>query len=96
MNEFINRIRTEQKEYLDHIATLSPKEIIRKAYEICWREEIICVLENTEFDNETLELLNKIPYVLDVLYYEWLGTDVSVHDMLADVVHEFVNKEMSK
>ena len=92
MNELIDRIRIEEQRYLDYIATLSPREIIGKAYEICWREEFICLLETTMFDDETLAILLNTSNLLDVLYDEWLKTDVSVHNMLYDVIRDFVEE----
>ena len=91
MNELINRIRKEHQEYLDRIAQLPPSAIIRKAYEICYREEFISILESTDFDDDTLDILLATDNLLDVLYDEWLDTDASVCDMLTDVIRTFVN-----
>lgn len=96
MNELIDRIHVEQKQYLADIAKLPSYEIIGKAYEICWRDEIICLLESTEFDDETLAVLSKTPNLLDTLYDAWISTDVSVHDMLSDVIREFIREENTK
>ena len=93
MNELIDRIHAEEKEYLDFVAKLPPEAIIRKAYEICWREEFICLLENTMFDDETLAVLQKTPHLLDVLYDEWLKTDASVTGMLTEVIDNFMEEE---
>ena len=94
MERLIKRIHEEQKEYLARIEQMPPREIISKAYEICWREEFICLLESTEFDDETMAVLLNTPHLLDILYDEWLSTDVGVHDMLADVIRDFVREEM--
>ena len=92
MNKLIDRIHAEHQQYLADIAQLPPIEIIRKAYEICWREEFICLLENTEFDDKTLSVFNNTPHLLDTLYDEWLSTDISVHDMLSDVIYNFTRR----
>ena len=94
MERLINRIYAEQKEYLARVEQMPPREIISKAYEICWREELICLLESTEFDDDILNVLLNTPHLLDILYDEWLSTDVSVHDMLADVIRDFAREEM--
>lgn len=93
MNELTNRIYAEQKAYLDRIATLPPREIINKAYEICWREEFVCLLETTMLDDKTIEVLLNTEHLLDLLYDEWLSTDVSVSDMLKDVIRNFIEEE---
>ena len=89
---FIDRITSEQEAYLNHIATLSPREIIAKAYEICYRNEFVSLLENTMFDDETLDKLMQTPKLLDVLYDEWLKTDASICDMLRDVIYDFAKE----
>lgn len=94
MKNFIDRIHAEQKEYLDYIATLSPKEIIEKAYEICYRNEFVCILESTMFDDETMVVLMNTPHILDLLYDEWLKTDASVCDILEDVIRDFAQEEL--
>ena len=94
MERLIKRIHEEQKEYLARMEQMPPREIINKAYEICYREEFMCILENTEFAEEEIEVLLGTPNVLAVLYDEWLKTDASVCDMLEDVIREFAREEM--
>lgn len=94
--QLIDRIHAEQEQYLADIAKLPPNKIIAKAYEICYRDEFVCILESTEFDDETVAVLANTPNVLDVLYDEWLKTDASVCDMLEDVVREFVREEKQR
>ena len=93
MERLIKRIHEEQKEYLARMEQMPPREIINKAYEICYREEFMCILENTEFAEEEIEVLLGTPNVLAVLYDEWLKTDASVCDMLEDVIRDFVREE---
>ena len=94
MNELINRIHKEQAEYLEYIKQLSPEEIIRKAYEICYREEFIVILETKIFDDDTLTVLQDTPHLLDVLYDEWLKTDAGVTEILTEVIDNFVEEEL--
>ena len=91
--KLIDRIYKEHEEYLNHIEQLTPKEIIGKAYEICYREEFISILESSTFSNEAIEVLLNTPNVLDVIYDEWLNTDASICDMLTDVITTFVEEE---
>lgn len=87
--QLVNKIHEEYKQFLAEIEKLSPKEIISKAYEICYREEFICILENTEYSEETMTKLLGLPNPVGVLYDEWLHTDCGVCDMLEDVIKEF-------
>ena len=92
MEELIERIRKEHAEYLEHIKQLPPEEIIRKAYEICYREEFIIILETKIFDADTLAVLQNTPHLLDVLYDEWLKTDASVTEILTEVIYAFAEE----
>lgn len=89
MDKLTKRIQDEQNKYLEWVATLPPAAIISKAYEICWRNEFIFVLENTEFDDETMETLLNTEHLLDILYDEWLSTDIHVTTMVEDVIRDF-------
>ena len=87
--KLVNKIRTEQEQYLAEIEKLPPKEIIYKAYEICYREEFAGMLENTEYSDETMEKLLEYPNPVGILYDEWLGMDCSVCEMLENIIREF-------
>lgn len=84
----LNRIHKEQEEYIEKIKQLSPEQIIAKAYEICYREEFIGILETGYFDDNTIDKLLKYPVVIDMLYSKWLNTDGSICDMLIDVIDD--------
>lgn len=87
--KLINKIHDEHKEYLAEIEKLPPKEIIYKAYEICYREELIGMFENTEYSEELMSALYELPNPIGILYDEWLHTDCSVCEMLEDVIRRF-------
>lgn len=91
-DKLIAKIHAEQAKYLDRVAKLSPREIIGKAYEICWREEMIISIESSYFSDEDLKVLSKEENLLDKIYDEWLKTDVSVADIVADIIRDFIKK----
>ena len=84
--KLVNKIHEEQEQYLAEIEKLPPKEIIFKAYEICYREEFVNILENVEFSDEFTAKLLEMPNPIYFLYDEWLGADGGVWEMLEDVV----------
>ena len=92
MEKFINLIHNEQDDYLNYVTTLSPDDIINKAYEICYRNEIVSILETAPIDDETVEVLMSIPNPVGTLYQAWLDTDASVVGMLEDVIRDFVKE----
>lgn len=87
--KLVNKIHEEHEQYLAEIEKLPPKEIIFKAYEICYREEFVGMLENTEYSDEVMKKLLKVPNPVGMLYDEWLHWDCSVCEMLEDVIRNF-------
>lgn len=80
------KIHEEHKQFLAEIEKLPSNVIISKAYEICYRGELIGMLENMEYSDETMEKLLALPNPIGVLYDEWLNADCSVWEMLDDVI----------
>ena len=95
MDELVARIKAEQTAYHDYLATLQPQDIIAKSYETCWRAEFAILLENTMFDEKTVEALLKLQHILDVLYDEWLHTDDRISEKLEDVIYFFAKEKQS-
>ena len=92
--QLIKRIHAEHEEWLAELKQKSVDEIIRKAYEICYREELISILESYNFTDEEVEtLLRWSPSIVGILYDEWLKTDASVCEMLTDVITDFLYEE---
>ena len=81
------KINREMNEYLAEIKTKSPTEIVEAAYEITYKQEILCMFEceGAFSDKQSLAIL-KTKNALDYLYNEWLDYDGSVHDTLRDSV----------
>ena len=87
--KLVNKIHEEHNQFLAEIEKLPPKEIIFKAYEITCREEIVNVLENTEFNDYTTEKLLELTNPIGILYDEWLGWDCGVYEMFEDMIRSF-------
>ena len=81
-NEFIKSVQEEQK--------TNPNYAIQHAYEICWKEEIVYVVDNINYKNIDIKLKNKllnINGILDIVYKEWLDKDSSeINDQLYDII----------
>lgn len=87
--KLVNKIHDEQEQYLAEIEKLPPKEIIFKAYEICYREEFVNMLENTEYSDKVMAKLLELPNPIGVLYDDWLHMDGGVCEMLEEVIRDF-------
>ena len=78
----------EQAEYLDTMRQKPADEIIARAYEICYREEIAVILISTDFDDDQIAMLLALPNPVGFVYSEWLKIDDGVGDMLTDNIKE--------
>lgn len=88
--ELITKILKEQTNYLNAMRQKSPDEIIARAYEICYREEIAIILESTDFDDDKMAQLLALPNPVGFIYSEWLKIDATVDDMLRDAIGDIL------
>ena len=80
-----------QKEYDDLIAELKelPSEhVIERAYEKVIKENILCILEDSQRDQKEAKALYLEKYPLDRAYQDWLKSDVSETAMLRDSIDD--------
>lgn len=80
----------EQEDYITHLKTLSPKEIIENAYEKVIRDDILLIFESNDgLSLEQIKALLQLEYPLASCYHEWLNNDSSHMEILKDTVAEF-------
>ena len=91
--QLIALIEQEQTNYIAEMQTKTPAELISRAYEICYREEIALVLQSMSLRNHELNFLLTLPNPVGFMYSEWLKTDASVCEMLVDTVRDVLNDE---
>ena len=87
--QLVNKIYEEHEQYLAEIEKLPPKDIISKAYEICYREEFVGMIENTEYSDKVMAKLLEVPNPIGMLYDDWLHMDCGVYEILEDVIRNF-------
>ena len=89
------KINREMNEYLAEIKTKSPEEIVEAAYEITYKQEILCMFESegTFNDKQNMTIL-KTKNALDYLYQEWMEYDGSVLDELRDSVNLAIENQI--
>lgn len=91
--QLIDRIHAEHEEWLAELKQKPVDEIIHKAYEICYREEFISILEADYLTEEEIEKLLQLPNPVGFLYSEWLKTDASIVEMLEEVITNYLYEE---
>ena len=80
-----------QKEYDDVIAELKElpsEQVIERAYEKVIKENILCILEESQRDQKEAKALYLEKYPLDRAYQDWLKSDVSETAMLRDSIDD--------
>ena len=91
--QLIDRIHAEHEAFLAKLRKKPADVIIDYAYEICYREELISILEADYMTEEEIAKLLKLPNPVGFLYDEWLKTDASVVEMLEEVVTNYLYEE---
>ena len=91
--QLIDRIHANHKEWLADLKKQGVDQVIRRAYEICYREEFICLLETKYLEDEEIAKLLKLADPVGYLYSEWLKTDASVCEMLEEVITDYLYEE---
>ena len=91
--QLMNRIYEEHKEFLAELQKQPADKIIRRAYEICYREEFVSLLESKYLEDEEIAKLLQLPNPVEFLYNEWLKTDASICEMLEEVIADYLYEE---
>jgi len=88
-DKLIKKLETEYQEYVCQIKQEKPEEIIKNAYELVIKEDIVESLKYKNLDANKINALLNRSNVLDDLYNDWKNADVTpVMDHIYDVVKE--------
>ena len=90
--QLIALIEKEQANYLAEMLTKTPAELIGRAYEICYREDMALVLQSMPLRKHELDYLLTLPNPVGFMYHEWLKVDATTHDMLEDTVRDVLDE----
>lgn len=80
--ELIGKLEKEQKNYLNEIKIGGVDYVIKKAYEIASRQEIIDYLSFSNIEPKDIKALLNTENVLGIFYDEWLETDNNFYEAL--------------
>lgn len=82
----------EQSDYIEHLKTLPPEQIIDRAYEKVMRDDILMSFEDDYLSDKQVAELIKLDYPLSACYDEWMDTDVSHMEMLRDTIDSYAKR----
>lgn len=95
LEQLKTRLRTEYNALRMYLtsAKLTAGDILNRAYEVVWKEEIVCLFEsmantNGRYTEELLLWILKEPNTLDFLYEIWMHTDYLLTSEFSDLLYD--------
>ena len=95
LQQLKTRLRNEYNALRLYLTTakLTAGDILNRAYEVVWKEEIVCLFEcitNTDvrYTDEILLWILKEPNTLDFLYEIWMHTDYLLTSEFSDLLYD--------
>lgn len=82
------KVQAEYDAFIGELKTKPAEEVIEKAYEKVFKEELVCICEFANFDRKEAKAMYLEKYPLDRMYQDWLKSDASYMDMLRDSVDD--------
>ena len=82
------KVQAEYDAFIEELKAKPAGEIIEKAYEKVFKEEIVCICEFANFEQKEAKAMYLEKYPLDRMYHDWLKSDVSYMDMLRESVDD--------
>ena len=94
-DKLYEKMKMELDNFKNELKTKTPDEIIKSAYELVTKEDILTVFEIEEgFELKEYKALLKTKKPLEYLYQEWLDFDDAVMDAIRDSVSSAVEKQI--
>jgi len=90
------KMSEEYNQFLEELKHLPPEEIINKAHDIAFMEDILLCIENGELNDNEAQALLSHEFPLKALYIDWGHTEVSYMDRLEDVINDHVQCLLSE
>ena len=78
------KLSAELKAYQEQLMVMPPSEILKHTFEHTVKEDIVCVLEDTEFDDSYVRALLRLRNPLDAIFEEYNTRDTQHMDILRD------------
>ena len=105
LEQLKTRLRSEYNALRLYLTTakLTAGDILNRAYEVVWKEEIVCLFESMvngdgRYTDEILLWILKEPNALEYLYRIWLHADYLLTSEFADILFDelIIRKDGSK
>ena len=90
----IDKMQAEYDAFIEELSHMRPAQIIDKAYEKVFKEDILAAIKDESLLSSEAKALCREEHPLDCVYREWLGNDFSYMDMVRDTIDATVKKLM--
>ena len=84
------KVQAEYDAFIEELKAKPAEEVIEKAYEKVFKEEMVCICEFANFESKEAKAMYLEKHPLDRMYQDWLKSDVSYMDMLRDSIDDSV------
>lgn len=91
-NQVYEKVNNELKMFKEELKTKGIDEVIKNAFKITIREEIVDMFYGTSnYSEYGLKALLELDNTLESLYDDWIDTDVSIHNFLEDTTADYIS-----
>ncbi len=91
IQELLDKMESEQAAYKAELLKLSPEQILDKAFEYTWRDEVLMSVGAGVLSPKQANALRKLKNPLDACYQEWMKVDSNYLDSLRDCITDRAN-----
>ena len=96
-NELLyEKVQTEYDAFIEELKRMTPEQVIERAYEKVTKENMVTIIQENELTSAEAKALYREKYPLDLMYQEWLDTDVSEMQMLKDSIDDIAKKAVKE
>ena len=96
-NELLyEKLQAEYNAYIESLKQMTPEQVIERAYEKVTKENMVTIIQENELTPAEAKALYRERYPLDLMYQEWLDTDVSEMQMLKDSIDDTAKKAVKE
>ena len=91
MSNELDRYLADAMSSLAKTGEISTADFVSVSYEVTLKQEILMLFDNDDAINDRMiEILLATKQPLDGIYQEWLGNDLSVEDVLLEMLDSFI------
>ena len=88
----LEKVQKEYEELLEELKTLTPNQLIKRAYEKVIKQEFVILFESNVITEERAKALYLCENTLEALFQEWLSNSYTYKDVLIKTANDKADK----